>query len=97
MICSICKSTKFVSHCDRCRTLVCTSHAKDDRTLKYDSESWVCFTECRALALVKFDPRFHVFDWTTVADAAQQSLINELVNLRIVIQKTTEQLRALAA
>lgn len=95
MNCHVCKTSVQVSCCNRCLTPVCAAHAgfayRDE--YQYDKESWVCFTSCRGLALTPYDPRFHVFDWTTVADNEQVALVNELKNLKYVSAAHLEVLR----
>lgn len=45
------------------------------------------------MALVPYDSRFLRFDWGTVADAAEQSLINECKKLNRQFQATMEVVR----
>lgn len=93
--CQVCKTIVRVHPCQRCFTPVCEKHAgfayRDE--VRYDKESWVCFTSCRGLALVPFDPRFQVFDWTTVADASEQACINELKRLNRELSETLQEVR----
>lgn len=44
-------------------------------------------------ALVPFDPRFHKFDFTTVADAAQQKLMNTCRSLGRATESMVKEVR----
>lgn len=45
------------------------------------------------LALVPYDPRFHVFDWQTVGDAAYQSLLNTIRACALQTEQTLASVR----
>lgn len=95
MNCAKCQTIISVHQCARCFTPVCAKHAgfayRDE--YQYDKESWVCHRSCRGLALVKFDPQFQVFDWTTVANAGAQACVNELAKLNQRLNETVQEIR----
>lgn len=45
------------------------------------------------VALVPYDPRFHVFDWSTVADAAERALMNTCARLQRQNEATIQSVR----
>ena len=86
--------TRCVNECDRCELLVCSDCAEYDYDMVGDPGhyvccQWVCAGGCKSTALVPYDPHFHTFDWSTVADAAEQAFINECRVLGKAIRDTT--------
>lgn len=90
-----------VHECDKCERPVCQNCAEVDYDCVGDPAtfvncSWICDSlkgGCREDALVPFDPRFHKFDWTTVADAAEFAFINTCRSLDRQTQVTIKSVR----
>lgn len=93
-----------IHQCDRCDEDVCENCADMDADCDQDGffiTQWICAGGCKSTALVPYDSRFLRFDWGTVADAAEQALINECKKLGARMRETTamvkEAIKELAA